>query len=118
MIFFGDDFKYKENGKEFNSLDQIMIFMESNPSYFRNFKLKYSLPRDYFSSIRAEGKKMDPIPREDFMPLKQRKDLTNNKDGAWTGFYSSRFWFKGLFQGYQRFVELLKSSLCKGIFKS
>jgi len=56
MMFFGDDFKYKENGKEFNSLDQIMIFMESNPSYFRNFKLKYSLPRDYFSSIRAERK--------------------------------------------------------------
>lgn len=63
MIFFGDDFKYKDAAKDYGSIDQVMIFAASNPHYFSSFELTYSLPNKYFKKVAEEGRKIDTSPR-------------------------------------------------------
>ena len=120
LIPFGDDFEYKkQNTWYFEKIDFLLVFVKSNSkSTFSGVKIDYSTPREYFDKLRglgllkntANSQNQEIADRKlDFVPYINRLSFLLGTGGTWTGFYSSRPFYKQFFQKLSQSHRTLKS---------
>ena len=94
LFLFGDDFSFKNAEDVYRVSDYIIQLFERSQIYKDKITFKYSTPSEYFDTLRVlEQQKALQLPineNEDFFPY------SDNQQDNWTGFYSSRPYFKGL----------------------
>lgn len=81
LVLFGDDFRYMDAFQYYQSLDNMIEYMNKNhgDKYF----FRYSTPSDYVDAI-ARHDVAWPTKYDDLFPY------SDNPDAYWTGYYTSR----------------------------
>ncbi|KAL0483218.1 alpha-mannosidase [Acrasis kona] len=83
LVPFGDDFKFKDANRQFQSMDTLIEYINSNNM---GVNIRYATASEYFDSLFAyqKEKKIDfPVVKHDFVPY------ADNEDSYWTGYYAS-----------------------------
>ena len=94
ILFFGCDFTFTADKINFQNIEGLMNYMNSNIDFKDKIELKYSTVENYFNEVDKElianNLKSEIINySEDFLPY---IDWVNT---VWTGFYTSRPYLKG-----------------------
>jgi len=81
LVLFGDDFTYMDASQYYQSLDNMIEYMNKNhgDKYF----FRYSTPSDYVDAL-ARHDVAWPTKYDDLFPY------SDNPDAYWTGYYTSR----------------------------
>ncbi|PRP73196.1 lysosomal alpha-mannosidase-like [Planoprotostelium fungivorum] len=85
MIPYGDDFKHVHAVEDYDNMDKLIDYINSNPTY--NMTLRYAFVSDYVRDVNRLNLTWSTF-RGDFFPL------ADVFDRFWTGFYTSRPAFK------------------------
>ena len=81
FVVFGDDFKYINPPWMYDSLENMIKYMNEN--YGHKYFFKYSSPRDYIDALQKQNVEW-PTKKDDLMPY------SADWDDIWTGYFSSR----------------------------
>lgn len=81
FVVFGDDFKYMNAPWMYDSLDNMIKYMNDN--YGDKYLFKYSTPSDYVDALQKHDVEW-PTKQDDMMPY------SNDWDDFWNGYYTSR----------------------------
>lgn len=84
----GGDFEYMNAFYNFEQLDRVIKYINSNPKYNKKYFFKYSTPSTYIDAI-SQLNQIWPVKYDDLFPYADRA-------GAyWTGYFTSRANLKG-----------------------
>lgn len=81
LVLFGDDFRYMDAFQYYQSLDNMIEYMNKN--HGDKYVFRYSTPSDYVDAL-ARHDVAWPTKYDDLFPY------SDNPDAYWTGYYTSR----------------------------
>ncbi|PRP87825.1 hypothetical protein PROFUN_04299 [Planoprotostelium fungivorum] len=85
MVLWGGDFYHRDAPTDYNLMDRLIREINDTPDY--NMTLQYGFYSDYAKAVHSLNLTWDVV-EGDFFPYVEDTHV------AWTGFYSSRPWFK------------------------
>lgn len=110
---FGGDFKFKNAASRYQQIDLLVILIQSNNSEkgpMPKAEAQYTNVKDYFRDVQAVSQSTDKKKgNSDFFPYTNRYLSKSLTGGVWTGYYTTRPWYKRFYQEYSRKVRLLKA---------
>ena len=112
FLFFGDDFAFKLP-KHFKDMDLFISFFRSNAQAFQNSSLEYSTVDRYFSKEDGYVPALNDIKSQktDFVPYLIKGQYS--RSSSWTGFYSSRSYYKNVLVSYNKFARAMISIIAQ-----
>ncbi len=90
LFLYGDDFTFKDSYNNYKLADHLIDLFKNSKSYKDKIEVKYSSPDDYFEEVRKLSPKFPIIKNKDFYPY------NDEELDYWTGYFTSRPYFKGL----------------------
>ncbi|CAD8109144.1 unnamed protein product [Paramecium sonneborni] len=111
----GMDFEWSNASSYFQQMDRIIYFVNNNTEKFK-MSIQYATPQQYIQILNQQNITY-PNQEEDFFPY------SDHPHEYWSGFYSSRPYFKRYvkkmgryFQQVKRFYSIIKmNNICKNI---
>jgi lysosomal alpha-mannosidase len=125
LIPFGNDFRFQNPNIEFDNMDMLIYYINSNPSY--QMKLQYATLSEYFDTVMRESDpSLFPVKLwkdkefPDYFPYTNcwASDLDITKDNCiayWSGYYTSHPEFKGLVREAERVLRTAEIIFALGV---
>lgn len=105
LYYYGDDCTMTIADEVYRGLDAMIAFIRSNDRHlFKNCTIEYSSIENYFKEVfftKEIGKNED----EDYLPFVQEFDEPYSIPAAWTGFYTSRPFYKKFMADYSKVLR-------------
>lgn len=98
MHTFGSDFEWTDAERWYNNLDKLIKYINSNPQKYNNVSIFYSTPSIYLKNLNVKKNVVWPTKTDDFFPY------SDNPNGFWAGFYTSRVAEKGMVRDANRYI--------------
>jgi hypothetical protein len=99
IIYYGDDFTFRDAELMYNNVEIIMNQVKSNDTLNSKIKLFYSTTDNYFNSLRQSNTTFPYNNDNDFFPFVDPKNL------VWSGCFTSRPFLKGLVVNSEKYLS-------------